>query len=349
MDYIKAGKIYLIAGLSLAACVFLSNLFSWCKSKKFKEPVYKSDKDLAEETHIPTRSVKELRKKMLKDGFLIIEKRRNLKFNGATPYLLNLEKIRSTGNKEICVDLQKALTENALGTDKKRQCLGQKLSQAGTENVPSYIEAENTTEEYTEREEDLASTSSPALSPSLSFLDRFYSKWEQITGISVERQARIAKWFNVSSDGDKELAIANISRYVKAAKDLGKSLKHPYFFLEDRDFSKAYVVDKPLALKETPTTQSIILNNNHSPEIQKQLIEELGEPKYKSWFEQCQIVQSGCDIEVTAPNNFVKETVEELLGNSMFRRSYDSIKVMIAEFVYVLVDYLEPIEQYCCV
>ena len=147
MDYIKAGKIYLIAGLSLAACVFLSNLFSWCKSKKFKEPIYKSDKDLAEETHIPTRSVKELRKKMLKDGFLIIEKRRNLKFNGATPYLLNLEKIRSTGNKEICVDLQKALTENALGTDKKRQCLGQKLSQAGTENVPSYID----TEEYYRR------------------------------------------------------------------------------------------------------------------------------------------------------------------------------------------------------
>ena len=109
------------------------------------------------------------------------------------------------------------------------------------------------------------------------------------------------------------------------------------------------MVDTPLSLKETPATQSIILNNNHSPEIQKQLIEELGEPVYKSWFEQCKIIENGCDIEVTAPNNFVKETVEELLGKSRFRRSYDSIKVMIAEFICVLLEYLEPIEQYSCV
>ena len=109
------------------------------------------------------------------------------------------------------------------------------------------------------------------------------------------------------------------------------------------------MVDTPLALTENRKAQSTTLTNNHSPEIQKELIEEFGEPLYKSWFEQCQIAQSDCDIEVTAPNNFVKENVEELLGKSRFRRSYDSIKVMIAEFVYVLVDYLEPIEQYCCV
>ena len=109
------------------------------------------------------------------------------------------------------------------------------------------------------------------------------------------------------------------------------------------------MVDTPLSLKETPATQSIILTNDHSPEIQKQLIEELGEPVYKSWFEQCKIIENGCDIEVTAPNNFVKENVEELLGKSMFRRSYNSIKVMVAEFICVLVEYLEPIEQYCCV
>ena len=109
------------------------------------------------------------------------------------------------------------------------------------------------------------------------------------------------------------------------------------------------MVDTPLALTENRKAQSTTLTNNHSPEIQKELIEEFGEPLYKSWFEQCQIAQSDCDIEVTAPNNFVKETVEELLGNSMFRRSYDSIKVMIAEFICVLLEYLEPIEQYCCV
>jgi hypothetical protein len=349
MDYLKAGKVYLIMGLSLAACVFLSNLFSWCKGKKFKEPVYKSDKELAEEIHVPIRVIRDLRKKMIDSGFLIIEKRRNLKFNGATPYSLNLEKIRLAGNKEMCADLQKALTESVIGGGEKRQCHRRNPSQALTESVTSYIEAENTTEEYNrEREEARARTSSPVLSPSPSFLDRFYSEWESCTG-KVERQARIAQWLNVSNDSEKELAISNVARYVKAAKDSEKSLKHPYFYLADREFSKAYVVDTPLAIKETPATQSIIPNNNHSPEIQKQLTEEFGEPNYKSWFEQCQIVQSGCDIEVTAPNNFVKENVEELLGKSRFRRSYDSIKVMIAEFICVLLEYLEPIEQYCCV
>ena len=140
-----------------------------------------------------------------------------------------------------------------------------------------------------------------------------------------------------------------MARCVKVHREEGRSPKDPWFYLKDRTFEKAYVVDTPLALTENRKAQSTTLTNNHSPEIQKELIEEFGEPLYKSWFEQCQIAQSDCDIEVTAPNNFVKETVEELLGNSMFRRSYDSIKVMIAEFICVLLEYLETIEQYCCV
>ena len=224
--------------------------------------------------------------------------------------------------------------------------LAEKTPTSRRESGQIYIEQKNTTEDYNRRRGTRASDASSP--PSLSFLESYYKAWAD-AGAEVSSHPSIANWFNTASDGDKGLAISNVARCVKVHREEGRSPKDPWFYLKDRTFEKAYVVDTPLALKETPATQSIILNNNHSPEIQKELIEELGEPVYRSWFEQCQIVQSGCDIEVTAPNNFVKETVEELLGKSRFKRSYDSIKVMIAEFVYVLVEYLEPIEQYCCV
>ena len=109
------------------------------------------------------------------------------------------------------------------------------------------------------------------------------------------------------------------------------------------------MVETPLALKETPATQSTIPTNNHSPEIKKQLIEEFGEPVYVSYFAQCDITQTGCDIEVTAPNNFVKEKTEELLGKSGVWSNYESIKLWVTEFVCVFLEYLEPIEQYSLV
>ena len=309
---------------TMTDCLMVSQICYWAEKMRFQE-FYKTDAELAKEIKISLGTFKRHKSKLNLIPFLTVKQRG---LPRRTYYFIDPYKVsHPVGSK--WVDL---LTQND--------------STGRLKINPLYIEQKDTTEDYNR---ERGSEASPILSPSPSFLDRFYGEWEQITGTSFERQLRITKWFNVSSDGDNELAIANISRYVKAAKELGKSLKHPYFFLEDREFSKAYVVDTPLALKETPATQSIILNNNHSPEIQKQLIEELGEPKYKSWFEQCQIVQSGCDIEVTAPNNFVKENVEELLGKSRFKRSYDSIKVMIAEFICVLLEYLEPIEQYCCV
>ena len=308
---------------TMTDCLMVSQICYWAEKMRFQE-FYKTDAELAKEIKISLGTFKRHKSKLNLIPFLTVKQRG---LPRRTYYFVDPYKVsHPVGSK--WVDL---LTQND--------------STGRLKMNPLYIEQKNTTEDYNR---ERGSEASPILSPSPSFLDRFYGEWEQITGTSVERQARIAKWFNVSSDGDKELAISNVARYVKAAKELGRSLKHPYFFLEDREFSKAYVVDTPLALKETPATQSIILNNNHSPEIQKELIEELGEPVYKSWFEQCQIAQSGCDIEVTAPNNFVKETVEELLGKSRFRRSYNSIKVMVAEFACVLVEYFEPIKQCCC-
>jgi DnaA N-terminal domain len=306
----------------------LSDILAWKKNKEGW--IYKSDKDLARETLLTERQVKYLKKKLTNQNILKTGKRSPHKYKSATPYDLG------DAFYAMISEAEKATDKNAPSAPYDFVC-------SDGQNRPVHIiEAENTTEEYNrERRSDASSD----LTRSPSFLDRFYSEWENCTG-KVERQARIAKWFNSASDGDKELAISNVARYAKAIKELERSSKHPYFFLEDREFSKDYVVDTPLALTENRKAQSIILTNNHPPEIQKQLIEELGEPVYKSWFEQCNIVQSGCDIEVTAPNNFVKETVEELLGKSRFGRSYDSIKVMIAEFACVLLEYLEPIEQY---
>ena len=312
-------------------CLIVSQLYYLAKIMNFKE-FYKTDEELAKEIRIPLITLKKHKNKMKKiNGLEIITRGCPRK----TFYLLS-QKIFAQLNS---INQIPPVVSNRY--DRKYQ-----LDTSHSINqIPSYIEQKNTTEDYNKEEEARASNSSAALP--LPFLESYYKAWAD-AGTEVSSHPSIANWFNTASDGDKGLAISNVARCVKVHRQEGRSPKDPWFYLKDRTFEKAYVVDTPLALTENRKAQSTTLTNNHSPEIQKQLIEELGEPVYKSWFEQCHIAQSGCDIEVTAPNNFVKETVEELLGQSMFRRSYNSIKVMVAEFVCVLVEYFEPIEQCCC-
>ena len=310
---------------TMTDCLMVSQICYWAEKMRFQE-FYKTDAELAKEIKISLGTFKRHKSKLNLIPFLTVKQRG---LPRRTYYFVDPYKVsHPVGSK--WVDL---LTQND--------------STGRLKMNPLYIEQKNTTEDYNRRRGTRASdASSPT--PPLSFLESYYKAWAD-AGAEVSSHPSIAKWFNTASDGDKGLAISNVARCVKVHREEGRSPKDPWFYLKDRTFEKAYVVDTPLALTENRKAQSTTLTNNHPPEIQKELIEELGEPVYRSWFEQCQIVQSGCDIEVTAPNNFVKETVEELLGKSRFRRSYDSIKVMIAEFVYVLVDYLEPIEQYCCV
>lgn len=136
MDCYKGGKLYFFKGLALPENMFLSNLISWAKAKKFKETVYKKDSEMADEINCTERSIRYIRTKLLKRGFLKIDKRKNLKFNGSTPYILNLEKIKETGNQEIDKEINKLVEEGGdnfvRGSDKNDNSLRQKRTQGVT-------------------------------------------------------------------------------------------------------------------------------------------------------------------------------------------------------------------------
>ena len=105
MECFCGGKVYYFDGLSLSESIFLSNIFSWSKNKNFKGAVYKKDSEMADEIHCDYNSVRRIRSKLVKLGFLKIGKRENLKFNGSTPYFLNVEKIVETGNSKIIIEI----------------------------------------------------------------------------------------------------------------------------------------------------------------------------------------------------------------------------------------------------
>jgi hypothetical protein len=105
MECFCGGKVYYFDGLSLPESMFLSNIFSWSKKKNFKGAVYKKDSEMADEIHCDYHSVRRIRSKLAKLGFFKIGKRENLKFNGSTPYFLNVEKIVETGNSKIIFEI----------------------------------------------------------------------------------------------------------------------------------------------------------------------------------------------------------------------------------------------------
>lgn len=101
---------------------------------------------MAEEIHCDFRSVEHLRKKMSRLGIVKIGKRENLKFNGATPYILNVEKIVEIGDSEIINKINMLLVDrvrkNVSASPKKCDRLLQKFGDGVRKNVGSYIEAD---------------------------------------------------------------------------------------------------------------------------------------------------------------------------------------------------------------
>lgn len=143
MDYFKP-KLYFFEGLSNDECMFISNIFSWSKQKKFKEPVYKKDSEMAAEIHCTVRAIRYMRKRLIDLGFIKISSRENLKFNGSTPYVLEVKKISEKGNPEIINEINKltgdGVTKMITPCDNfgNREC--QKRQQPITKIVTSYIE-----------------------------------------------------------------------------------------------------------------------------------------------------------------------------------------------------------------
>jgi len=148
-------KIYRICNLSNDECLFFSNIFSWSKSKKFKEAVYKSDEEMSVEINCEKRSIRYIRSKLISLGLLKIGKRETLKFNGATPYYLCFDKIKYINNKEILKEIniikKEGVTKSVTDSDKNDNRLLPKLSPTVTKSVTdsdkidtSYIEADYT-------------------------------------------------------------------------------------------------------------------------------------------------------------------------------------------------------------
>lgn len=137
-------KHYRIDGMSNDESMFLSNLFSWSKSKKFKEPVYKTDKEMATEINCAIRSVRYMKDKFVKQGILKKGKQKSLMFNGATSYFLEIEKILTLNNLEMLREIKKitgeAVTKTTNGGDKNDHRRLPELSPPMTKTTTSYIE-----------------------------------------------------------------------------------------------------------------------------------------------------------------------------------------------------------------
>jgi hypothetical protein len=252
---------------SVIDCLILSQLYYWAKKKNFKE-FYKKDEELAEEVGLSKRTL-ERHKITLKNipGISVFTK-------GCPPktWYLVAESI-----PPICVN-------------QYTQCGGIK-----TANLAEiYIDAENTTENTTEREEAVAYSS--FLSP----LSRFYQMWEKHFG-KAQKQKRIADWFETTPHHGA--AINGIANYAQTCRESGKTPKHPYFYLFDSEFSKDQVNKK--------VTPLVLANpNNHPEHIRQELIDTFGEQYYLSWFEQTKITEEQESVKITAPNSFVKQKIE---------------------------------------
>ena len=107
MDGYRGGKVYFFKDLSLCESMFLSNLFSWSKIKNFKEPVYKTDEEMADEIHCGIRKIGRIKKKFKNLGLIIIGKQQNSQFLGATPYTLDCKKILDLENSVLSKELDK--------------------------------------------------------------------------------------------------------------------------------------------------------------------------------------------------------------------------------------------------
>lgn len=205
MRHFRGGTLYYFEGLSLLESAFISNLFSWSKKKKFKEPIYKKDSEMAEEIHCEVRSVEYLRKKMSRLGIVKIGKRENLKFNGATPYILNVEKIVEIGDSEIINKINLLLVDgvrkNVGASPKKCDRLLQKFGEGVRKNVTSYIEADtlsiHTEETPTPFSESEFISSEPEKSPRATndFLESKAQEFLDLTALDdlkpTERQTTI--------------------------------------------------------------------------------------------------------------------------------------------------------------
>lgn len=143
MDYFHF-KHYRIDGMSNDESIFFSNIFSWAKSKKFKEPVYKSDKEMSVEINCTIKVVAHMRAKFVRNGLLKIGKRENLKFNGATPYFLDLEKIQSINNSEILREIKKitrgGVPKTTIASPKNDYSLSPKPGEGVPKTTTSYTE-----------------------------------------------------------------------------------------------------------------------------------------------------------------------------------------------------------------
>ena len=71
MNFYKGGKLYFFAGLSNDECLFISNIFSWSKSKSFKEAVYKTDEEMAKEINCGYWHIRKIKKKLKDLGHVI--------------------------------------------------------------------------------------------------------------------------------------------------------------------------------------------------------------------------------------------------------------------------------------
>jgi hypothetical protein len=77
-------SVFLIDGLSLDECSFLTNILNGGLTKEDGEPFYKSNQEMVKECHSTIRIIKSAKSKFENLGFFKKAKRNPSKFSGST-------------------------------------------------------------------------------------------------------------------------------------------------------------------------------------------------------------------------------------------------------------------------